>query len=99
MNDTPRTDAALLTHFDEPVVPANFARHLERELRECKEQLRLAEMAASDNADWFDALVKDVAVIIGCERKPSTIIEGIKRVTEQRDAALTGYWAKVEGKL
>ena len=30
--DTPRTDAAQLWHFDEPVVPKEFAQQLEREL-------------------------------------------------------------------
>lgn len=38
----------------------------------------IAEQCASDNADWFDSLVKDVAEILGCESKPTVILESAK---------------------
>jgi hypothetical protein len=52
--DTPRTDAAQLWHFDEPVVPKEFAQQLERELahslaNQVKSQAEV-EMFRKDNA-------------------------------------------------
>jgi len=46
-------------------------------------ELHAADQAASDNADWFDALVNDLAEILGCEQKPTSIIAACKQLKEQ----------------
>lgn len=47
---------------------------LAAEVRRLEEQLRLAEMAAADNADWFDNLVLDLSKILGCDNTPVVVL-------------------------
>lgn len=58
MSDTPRTDAEYFTSYDgsdidgwksQPVVPANFARQLERELAEALAALQFYVMSDEEN--------------------------------------------------
>lgn len=73
MTDTPRTDAV----SNEPSGPDNIvsiytlSRQLERELR-------LAEMAAKDNADWFDNLVHDLSQTLGCEQSAGSVVAAVR---------------------
>lgn len=53
---------------------------LHRELTQLRASLHSAEQAATDNADWFDALVRDAAIELGCEPKPSAILDAIKKL-------------------
>ena len=59
---------------NEPEWAANQIRHRDK----IESELHAANQAASDNADWFDALVRDVSAILKCEAKPTTIIESAK---------------------
>ena len=59
---------------NEPEWAANQIRHRDK----IEGELHAANQVASDNADWFDALVCDVSAILKCEAKPTTIIESAK---------------------
>ena len=59
---------------NEPEWAANQIRHRDK----IEAELHAANLAASDNADWFDALVRDVSEILKCEANPTTIIESAK---------------------
>lgn len=59
---------------NDPEWAANQIRHRDK----IEAELHAANQAASDNADWFDALVRDVSAIMKCEAKPTAIIESAK---------------------
>lgn len=77
-SDTPRTDRIIdliVAGIPCPTLDAH-ARDLERELR-------LAEMAAKDNADWFNCLVRDLAKLLGCAEKPSAVLEAVGKLVRE----------------
>jgi hypothetical protein len=59
---------------NEPEWAANQIRHRDK----LETELHAANQAASDNADWFDALVRDVSATLKCEAKPTAILEMAK---------------------
>lgn len=90
MSDTPRTDASenasrkfYVEHIEidwPPFDGSDFdiARQLERELH-------LEHLAATDNSDWFNALVNDLSDLLHCDRKPTEILEACKRLRSNDD--------------
>lgn len=61
MSDTPRTDAARLCHFDEPVVPLDFASQLERELVEMQRENLVRQRSEMDLCQVRDDLGQKLA--------------------------------------
>lgn len=58
---------------DDRVYPGDVKYVLASELEEMKQ-------VASHNSDWFDQLVHDVAEKLGCEKKPTAILEAIDKL-------------------
>ena len=52
----------------------------EEHVRLLRQQLADAKMAASNNADWFDNLVSDLAVKLGCAKNVSEIFAAIDKL-------------------
>jgi hypothetical protein len=61
----------------------NIARATRQERDQLKKELHYAEQAASDNRDYFDCLVKELAAVLQVEGKPSVIIEEVKKLKQQ----------------
>ena len=74
--ETPRTEKAATSWCDSILESAR----LERELR-------AANQVATENKDWFDALVNDVAEILGCEKKPTAILAACAQLKTEATAA------------
>ena len=61
-------------------------------IAELEKQKHASDQAARDNADWFDALVTDLSQRLGCEAKPTAILEAVEVLEKDRStmvAALT----------
>lgn len=72
MSDTPRTDAARLCHFDEPVVPLDFARQLERELAEMQREnlvRQRSEMDLCQERDAWRACAERLAKVLAANKR------------------------------
>jgi hypothetical protein len=83
MSDTPRTDAlgsslAKITNLPAYGPVFDFARELERELAETKDQL----------TDWRVAGMKIGAKLLSAGSKKDGIVDGVADLIEQRDALL-----------
>jgi hypothetical protein len=44
-----------------------------------------ANQVATDNRDWFESLVNDLAEILGCAKKPAAIIDAAKQCRADRE--------------
>jgi len=62
--------------------------YLREQVSKLERELHTADQAASDNADWFNALVNDLAEILGCEKKPTAIIAACKQLKTKTVAAM-----------
>jgi hypothetical protein len=62
MSDTPETDAEedASHNFAELVVPSDFARKLERERDEAREEIKILRLDAQREAEHHDRLVKEL---------------------------------------
>lgn len=56
-----------------------------------------ARLAARDNADWLDDLVLTLAELLHCERKPSIILDAVRKIVPDPEReAFEAAWFAVE---
>jgi len=82
-SDTPRTDAQLRDYGDNPSIFPNFARQLERELSEAKDQYRMEKAEADQlriNSKW---LIHQLGLLFNANKQfVKDLVEKNKQIEE-----------------